>query len=197
MKKLLVAGLLTLLVIFQPYGNIVRATGEPVQVDEWVIITFNGGANGSLTGTASFKVLKGSTWSSSNIAVPRVRVDSGYTFSHWSPDFPLEDAVITENMTFTAFYTSIGGGNDIQNNVNGVDSGNENNTSGSIAMDDPNVVVIPEDEVPAERFQVKHTTPWWAYTLIGVGVVGLLCILTILVKKQKDEEKEEIRQRQQ
>lgn len=175
MKKILTV-ILTLAVLLQPCGNVVLA--EPIQGEEQLVtVTFTSGTNGTIEGTASFRVQKGSTWSSSNITVPRIRVDSGYSFSHWDPEFPSQDAVITEDLTFTAIYT--GSSYTANNDAEAAQNGGE--------------VSIPEEEVPTGELPVNHTTPWWAYILIGIGIAGLLCVLTILVREKKDEEKEEIR----
>ncbi len=69
---------------------------------QYATVTFNKGTNGTLTGAASFTVLKGTAWS--EITVPNVTPNDGYTFSGWTPTFP---NTITADATYTAQYTAI------------------------------------------------------------------------------------------
>jgi len=66
---------------------------------QYATISFVAGEHGSLSGTTTFTVLKGSAWSS--ITVPTYTAEAGYKFNGWSPSFP---ATITENATYTASF---------------------------------------------------------------------------------------------
>lgn len=72
-----------------------------VDETQYATVAFVAGANGSLNGQTSFKVLKGTAWS--EITVPECVADNGYKFSTWSPDFP---QIIDANQTFTASFVA-------------------------------------------------------------------------------------------
>ena len=76
--------------------------GDPNVVVEAVVytVTFQAGANGSLTGTTSYpNILEGTTWATAVPTVPTPVPDAGYSFTGWTPYFP---ATVTENATYTA-----------------------------------------------------------------------------------------------
>ncbi len=68
-----------------------------VDDSQYATISFVAGANGTISGTASYKVLKGTAWS--EITVPTYTANTGYKFDSWSPAFP---TTITSNATYTA-----------------------------------------------------------------------------------------------
>lgn len=70
-----------------------------VDTTQYATVTFVASEHGSLSGTTSFTVLKGSAWSS--VTVPTYTAEAGYKFGGWSPSFP---ATITENATYTATF---------------------------------------------------------------------------------------------
>lgn len=65
-------------------------------------VTFKAGTGGTLTGTTSFTVEEGTSWSSINVPTPVANV--GYSFSGWSASFP---STVTSNATFTANFTEV------------------------------------------------------------------------------------------
>lgn len=69
---------------------------------QYATITFEAGEGGTLNGTASFTVLKGSTWSS--VTVPEAVASNGYTFKGWSASFP---TTINADATFIAEFELI------------------------------------------------------------------------------------------
>ncbi len=64
---------------------------------QYATISFKAGANGSISGTDTFTVLKGTAWS--EISVPVTTAEAGYKFSTWTPSFP---ATVTADATYTA-----------------------------------------------------------------------------------------------
>lgn len=70
-----------------------------IDESQYAVVTFESGANGSIEGTASYTVLKGTPWN--EITVPNVVADVGYKFVTWSPSFP---ETITESATYTATF---------------------------------------------------------------------------------------------
>lgn len=64
---------------------------------QYATVTFVAGANGTIGGTSTFTVLKGTAWSA--ITVPTTTANAGYKFSAWSPSFP---ATVTADATYTA-----------------------------------------------------------------------------------------------
>ena len=68
-----------------------------IDESQYAVITFKAGANGSLSGTTSYTVLKGTAWS--EITVPTYTANAGYKFSAWSPSFP---TTINSSATYTA-----------------------------------------------------------------------------------------------
>lgn len=66
---------------------------------QWCEISFSAAANGVLSGTTSYTVLKGTAWSA--ITVPTYTADAGYKFKSWSPEFP---SVIVESATYIASF---------------------------------------------------------------------------------------------
>ena len=67
--------------------------------DQWATVTFVAGEHGSLTGTTTVTVLKGTAWNT--ITVPGTAPEAGYKFKEWTPDFP---ETITESATYTASF---------------------------------------------------------------------------------------------
>ena len=76
---------------------------------QYATVTFVPGAHGSLTGEASFTVLKGTAWSA--ITVPTPKADAGYKFGSWSPSFPqtvTADAIYTASFVYdSAQYATV------------------------------------------------------------------------------------------
>jgi len=64
---------------------------------QYATVTFVAGSNGTISGTSTFTVLKGTAWS--EISVPSATANAGYKFSAWSPSFP---ATVTADATYTA-----------------------------------------------------------------------------------------------
>lgn len=74
-----------------------------VDASQYVTINFKAGENGTLGGTTTFTVLKGTAWSS--ITVPNYTADPGYKFDGWTPEFPSavnEDATYVANFVYDA-----------------------------------------------------------------------------------------------
>lgn len=67
---------------------------------QYATITFVAGANGTISGTAEYTVLKGTAWS--EITVPSYSANTGYKFVSWTPSFP---DTITESATYTANFS--------------------------------------------------------------------------------------------
>ncbi len=65
-------------------------------------INFNAGTNGTMDGTPTYTVYEGTSWS--EIEVPTITANTGYTFKGWDANFP---TTITEDLTFTAVYEEI------------------------------------------------------------------------------------------
>ena len=66
---------------------------------QWATVTFVAGEHGSLTGTTTVTVLKGTAWNT--ITVPGTAPEAGYKFKEWTPDFP---ETITESATYAASF---------------------------------------------------------------------------------------------
>ena len=69
-------------------------------------MTFEAGANGSLTGETIFEnILHGTAWADA-LTVPTPAANSGYKFDSWTPGFP---TTVTESATYTAKFVRTGG----------------------------------------------------------------------------------------
>jgi uncharacterized repeat protein (TIGR02543 family) len=80
---------------------------------EYHNVTFTAGANGSLSGTASFNsILYGTAWDSV-ITVPTPVADSGYAFDYWSPALPDGTSLIKADATYEAVFAVDENDNDI------------------------------------------------------------------------------------
>ena len=73
-------------------------------IAQWTVVptytvTFQAGANGSLTGTTSFSnIASGTAWASA-VSVPTPAANTGYSYNNWTPSFP---STITASATHTA-----------------------------------------------------------------------------------------------
>ena len=81
--------------------NVIDAQGDHAP-EGYVRITFNAGQNATIDNQASkaFDVLKGSKFS--DITVPSVTADNGYTFTGWDSKLPEGETQVTEAKTYTA-----------------------------------------------------------------------------------------------
>lgn len=82
--------------------NVIDATGDHAP-EGYVRITFNAGTNATIDNQASkaFDVLKGTKFS--DITVPTVVANKGYTFmKSWTPALPATDEEVNEAATYTA-----------------------------------------------------------------------------------------------
>jgi hypothetical protein len=71
-------------------------------------VTFHPGANGSMTGTASYpNIIAGTTFAAAGIATPVITPDTDYRFIGWQPAVPAAATAIRQNYTFTAQYAVI------------------------------------------------------------------------------------------
>jgi hypothetical protein len=71
--------------------------------DAWVTVTFEAGTNGTLSGTTTFKVLKGTKWQD-GITVPGVTPNVDWKFIGWAPAIPAGDTAIGQDLVFIAQY---------------------------------------------------------------------------------------------
>ncbi len=71
-------------------------------------VTFSAGTGGTLSGTTSFTVADGTSWSEINVPTPVA--NTGYKFSHWSPTLPASTSTITADASYTAVFTVDNGG---------------------------------------------------------------------------------------
>ncbi len=102
-------------VIYNPGEKFEMPAYDVTLTAQWAIntysVTFTAGANGSLSGTASFTGITHDTaWGNAGLTVPTPVADSGYYFSGWTPSLPAANTAITGNLTFTANFAQSGGG---------------------------------------------------------------------------------------
>ncbi|WP_326910362.1 S-layer homology domain-containing protein [Sedimentibacter sp. MB31-C6] len=69
--------------------------------DQWNTVTFEAGANGSISGTTLYEdILDGTAWNTAVTTLPTYEADSGYKFDGWTPT-PFA-TTITEDLVYTA-----------------------------------------------------------------------------------------------
>ena len=72
-------------------------------LDDHYTITFDGGANGTLTGTTSFTILSGLKFYD-NVTEPTIVANTNWKVIGWDVALPSADALVTSNATYTATY---------------------------------------------------------------------------------------------